>query len=459
MGKDVVVQRKSPGEGETAEYGTVVKCHLTGYFYSTVTKERTSDEPFEVLKDQSFQIGEADTVPGLELALRHARKGEKLSVFIASRFAFGIAGRNYQAANQGNTEKKNGEGENEQNNEKLDLKSPAIKESNVVVVPPDQDIEYEIEVLTHRTDREFDSEFLQRFESACNGTLTEEEKDDLRNRLLTLQSLQLRKESGNRWFSYGEYGRAAKAYSKATQISEGYFNKPTGEGEAGDADNTKSLEEKVLESEAKKEEKIPAEENEVVVVYVSCLNNLAACKLATKEYYQAKELCTKVLEFSPFNAKALLRAAKASLATDSFEECELCLKRLLDLEKLDKNIKAAANAELAKLRKAQANYKAQAKEMQKRIAGKLFGNTTSKPSATNTPTPSKQENKDVTESKEIKETQQKEESHSSIDSYNEGTTTTKATSKTSSNLVLLLATSFIVVALSIFLALTYKAKK
>lgn len=316
MGKDVVVQRKSPGEGETAEYGTVVKCHLTGYFYSTVTKERTSDEPFEVLKDQSFQIGEADTVPGLELALRHARKGEKLSVFIASRFAFGIAGRNYQAANQGNTEKKNFEGENEQNNEKLDLKSPAIKESNVVVVPPDQDIEYEIEVLTHRTDREFDSEFLQRFESACNGTLTEEEKEDLRNRLLTLQSLQLRKESGNRWFSYGEYGRAAKAYSKATQISEGYFNKPTGEGEAGDADNTKSLEEKVLESEAKKEEKIPAEENEVVVVYVSCLNNLAACKLATKEYYQAKELCTKVLEFSPFNAKALLRAAKASLATD-----------------------------------------------------------------------------------------------------------------------------------------------
>ncbi len=317
MGKDVVVQRKSPGEGETAEYGTVVKCHLTGYFYSTVTKERTNDEPFEVLKDQSFQIGEADTVPGLELALRHARKGEKLSVFIASRFAFGIAGRNYQAVNQGNAEKKNGEGENEQNNEKLDLKSPAIKESNAVVVPPDQDIEYEIEVLTHRTDREFDSDFLRRFESASNETLTEEEKEELRNRLLTLQSLQLRKESGNRWFSYGEYGRAAKAYSKATQISEGYFNKPaTGEGEGGEGDNTKSLEEKVLESEAKKDEKIPAEENEVVAVYVSCLNNLAACKLATKEYYQAKELCTKVLEFSPFNAKALLRAAKASLATD-----------------------------------------------------------------------------------------------------------------------------------------------
>lgn len=322
MGKDVVIQRKSPGEGELAEYGTIVKCNLTGYFYSNVTRQRVNEEPFEVAKDQSFQIGEGDTVPGLELALRHSRKGEKFSVFIASRFAFGLAGRNYQAQN----DKKgtdNNEGD-QSNNEKVEVKSPpaAAKDSNtsnaLPSVPPDQDIEYEIEILSHRTDKEFDTDFAQRFENESINK-TEEEKGELHNRLLILQSLQLRKEIGNRWFSYGEFGRAAKAYSKATQISEGYFNKPVsqgGEAEGEGENGGKSMEEKIMEAEAKKEEKIPVEENEVVQIYVSCLNNLAACKLAQKEYYQAKDLCTKVLEFSPFNAKALLRAAKASLATD-----------------------------------------------------------------------------------------------------------------------------------------------
>jgi hypothetical protein len=56
----------------------------------------------------------------------------------------------------------------------------------------------------------------------------------------------------------------------------------------------------------------------------------------------------------------------------SFEECQLCLTRLLQLEVLDPQIKSAAQVELAKLRKAEADYKEKSKEIQKRIAEKLF---------------------------------------------------------------------------------------
>ena len=301
MGKDVMIQRIRSGEGELAEYGTVVKCNLTGYLYSLESKERLSSEPFETLKDQSFQIGEGDTFPGLELALRHSKKGEILTLFCNSRFAYGFAGRNYKEETE-----KNSAG-NDNDNESKSTKS------SVFSIPPNTDVEYLIEILSHRGEKELDPEILKLHENKLLS-LPEEERSTLMNRLLTTQALNFRKEAGNRWFSYGDYQRAAKAYSRATQISEGYFNVagPTGE----DAADEKTMVEKVQAMENKKQERIPEEDNEIVNLYVNCLNNLAACKLAQKEFQQAKELCTKVLEFSPFNPKALLRAAKASLATD-----------------------------------------------------------------------------------------------------------------------------------------------
>ena len=302
MGKDVMIQRESPGVGEIAEYGTYVKCNLKGYYYSLQAMQRSTEVPFETLKSQTYQIGEGDAIPGLELALRHSRVGEKLTVYCASRFAYGATGRNLKVEDNGKKEPFENQNEHSKTN----------KDTTPATIPPDQDVEYYVEILTHRTDRELDDEFQSRYEAEVKNIENEEQKSEILNRLLVLQSLQSRKESGNRWFSYGEFARAAKAYSKATQVAEGYFNKPIPPEES----DGKSLEEKVMESEAKKEERIPEEDTEVVQIYVSCLNNLAACKLAQKDYYQAKDLCTKVLEFSPFNPKALLRAAKAALATD-----------------------------------------------------------------------------------------------------------------------------------------------
>jgi hypothetical protein len=389
MGKDVVIKRVKSGTGEIAEYGTVVKCNLRGYFYSMENKERTSSPPFEVLQNQTYQVGEGDTIPGLELALRHSRQGEQLTLFCVSRFAYGTTGRNYH---------KNSEQDKKTSNtydSESELKSERASLSKIIPIPPNTDLEYEIEVLSHRGERELDPEFAKRHEKELENAPTFEAKGEVLNRLLTVQSMLVRKEAGNRWFSSGDYPRAAKAYSRSTQIAEGYFNSTQGSNE-----EEKTVEEKVMEKERKKQERIPVADNEIVNIYVNCLNNFAACKLGMKEYHEAKELCTKVLEFSPFNAKALLRAAKASLATDvrkllsnylndpinflnlfifskSFEECQLCLTRLLQLEVLDPQIKSAAQVELAKLRKAEADYKEKSKEIQKRIAEKLF--TSKKP--------------------------------------------------------------------------------
>eukprot|EP01034_Spumella_vulgaris_P047085 gene47085-58752_t len=49
------------------------------------------------------------------------------------------------------------------------------------------------------------------------------------------------------------------------------------------------------------------------------------------EALKAKDMCVKVLEFDPNNEKALLRAAKATLALHDFTECEVCINRVLTL--------------------------------------------------------------------------------------------------------------------------------
>lgn len=70
----------------------------------------------------------------------------------------------------------------------------------------------------------------------------------------------------------------------------------------------------LTEAEANKRRFETADE-QLLEVYVSCLNNMAACQLKLGEHAKAKEICVRVLEIQPNNLKALLRAAKAALAT------------------------------------------------------------------------------------------------------------------------------------------------
>jgi tetratricopeptide (TPR) repeat protein len=144
-------------------------------------------------------------------------------------------------------------------------------------------------------------------------------------RLQALTELQQRKEAGNRWFSFADFSRSARAYSKATQIADRYFNGNansntpqqalqgvTGEGGTGEAEAALAAAEKAKEAQRRTFQ--PGDE-EVVAVYVSCLNNMAACQLHLGDNAKVKDICIRVLEIDPANHKALLRAAKAALST------------------------------------------------------------------------------------------------------------------------------------------------
>lgn len=121
---------------------------------------------------------------------------------------------------------------------------------------------------------------------------------------------------------------------------------------------------------------------------------IVLCWVSAGENLKAKDMCVKVLEFDPSNVKALLRAAKATLAMhvssghlvfcfmwpsdceycalrhlkQDFLECEVCLKRLLELSPCN----AAALAEVSKLKRAKKEYALRSKEIQRNMAKRLF---------------------------------------------------------------------------------------
>eukprot|EP00906_Rhabdomonas_costata_P038022 RCo053661 len=87
MDKDVMVRTLLPGEGPMAEFGSVVHCSLRCH----TVKPETTDilELVESGTGYSFKVGEGDCVPGLELALRHSRRGGRLLVRCTSKYAYG----------------------------------------------------------------------------------------------------------------------------------------------------------------------------------------------------------------------------------------------------------------------------------------------------------------------------------------------------------------------------------
>lgn len=88
MGQDICLKRITPGTGNIAEMKDIVKANILLFL------ENNPQHIIEKLENASFKIGEGDAVPGLELALRHSRKGEKLAAKCTWKFGFGINGRN-----------------------------------------------------------------------------------------------------------------------------------------------------------------------------------------------------------------------------------------------------------------------------------------------------------------------------------------------------------------------------
>ena len=388
-----------------AELGAIITCSYRTYLLSETLLSSSSSssssaadvasqpsslpnmitiKEIENCENVRVQIGENDVIPGLELGLRYAHIGDKFKIRVSNRFAYGPKGRSNSTPNNNN------------NNDNDDS------------IPPDSNLEYD--VIIH------------------NIIFNPEEYN-------IIEAITLRKECGNRWFSYNDFIKAAHAYSKGVKIAEANLT--------DENDSNHDI---------------------IQALYVACLNNLAACHLSAAQFSKAKEICIRVLELEPNNIKALLRAARTSLALHDYEECDLCLQLVLKLEPNNQQ----ALIEIKKLKKAKYDYKISANNMAMKMAKSIF--TPPKTNLVKVPNESinTTDTHDDNTNADINDT-----TNADIDTRTDTKTDTIADTDTNandlakvkaakaaapSNLILFLVTSLLVVVISIIIAIYISQK-
>lgn len=159
--------------------------------------------------------------------------------------------------------------------------------TDLAVVPPKSNLIYEVELVSFVKEKEsWDMNTAEKIEASGK-----------------------KKEEGNALFKVGKYFRASKKYEKAAKYIE--------------YDTSFSEEEKKQSKPLK----------------VTCNLNNAACKLKLKDYTQAEKLCTKVLEIESQNVKALYRRAQAYIQTADLELAELDIKKALEIDPNNRDVK------------------------------------------------------------------------------------------------------------------------
>ncbi|KAM3372877.1 hypothetical protein ACQJBY_019665 [Aegilops geniculata] len=186
---------------------------------------------------------------------------------------------------------------------------------DLAIVPPSTTVHYDVELVS------FDKE---------------KESWELKDNAEKIEAAAKKKDEGNVWFKMGKYARASKRYGKALDFIE--------------YESSFSEEEKQLSKPLK----------------VSCKLNKAACKLKLKDYKEAKELCTEVLEIDSTNVKALYRRAQAHMHLVDFDLAEVDVKRALEIDPENRDVKMGYR-----------RLKEKVKEYERRDA-KFYGNMINK---------------------------------------------------------------------------------
>ncbi|XP_042042379.1 peptidyl-prolyl cis-trans isomerase FKBP62-like isoform X2 [Salvia splendens] len=157
----------------------------------------------------------------------------------------------------------------------------------LAVVPGNSTVHYEVEMVSFVKEKE-------------SWDMNNEEK---------IAASGKKKEEGNTWFRAGKYARASQRYEKAV----GFI---------------------VYDLSFSEEEKEQAK-----VLKVSCNLNNAACKLKLKNYKEAQNLCSEVLEVDANNVKALYRRAQAYTNLIEFELAKKDIKKALELDPNNRDVK------------------------------------------------------------------------------------------------------------------------
>ncbi|XP_039071085.1 peptidyl-prolyl cis-trans isomerase FKBP62-like [Hibiscus syriacus] len=124
-----------------------------------------------------------------------------------------------------------------------------------------------------------------------------------------IETAMKKKEEGNALFKTGYYERASNRYEKAIRYIE--------------HDYSFSHE----------------EQQQCKLLKVTCNLNNAACQLKLKDYKQAEELCTKVLELESRNVKALYRRAQAYIQLVDLDLAEADVKKALEIDPNNRDLK------------------------------------------------------------------------------------------------------------------------
>ena len=92
------------------------------------------------------------------------------------------------------------------------------------------------------------------------------------------------------------------------------------------------------------------EEEKIRAVEIPLRLNIAACRLATKQWDEAKKECENVLEVQETNSKAIFRRGQALLGMKDFDAALQDLQKARELQPEDKGVlNEIARAKKAKL--------------------------------------------------------------------------------------------------------------
>jgi len=292
--------------------------------------------PFQTVNDWIVIVGDADVVPGLEMAIRCLPLANSAVLRCHSKYGYASTGRRRPAGSGGG-----------------------------YAVLPDAEIVYRVHV---------------------RGIVPAEELN--RNALFRIKCAMQKKAIGNDCYQYDWGGvkdrggsgknRALKAYNKGMELMVGLIQyleeKNDGDGDKkvdGDDDDQKADDDTKNPGISLSPSSIKLR-NEAKEILIDCLNNISAVHLRAKSYSKAKEAAAQAIQYDGNNKKALCRAAKAAMLDPAvtFEESDAALKCAEEIDKDGKEVKA--------LRTELDRRKREYRKREKAMYAKMMGTKSSK---------------------------------------------------------------------------------